>query len=130
MTDHPTIHPHHERTDVNVRPLAWIAIGFVVLVAIVFSTVWWMYGYIREQDQIRDVRRTLIPPASAIPPEPRLQVNPQEDFLAYKREEDRILNSYEWISREEGRVRISIQRAMDLVVERGMPVQAGKKEEK
>src|SRR5438132_4494267 len=36
--------------------------------------------------------------------------------------EDALLNTYGWIDRENGVVHIPIQRAMDLVLQRGLPV--------
>jgi hypothetical protein len=41
------------------------------------------------------------------------------DLQAYVRQQHEILNSYAWISRADGKVRIPIDRAMELVVERG-----------
>jgi hypothetical protein len=129
MTEDP-IQPHHETRDVNVRVLAWTLVGVAAMVGIVLIGVWWMYGYIRAQDQVRDVRRTLIPPPSPVPPEPRLQLNPADDYQAYKREQDHILNTYGWVSREDGRVRIPIQRAMELLIQRGVPARSATAKEK
>jgi hypothetical protein len=129
MTDHP-VDTHHEETDASVRAITWSVIGLVALLVIIFVGVWWIYSFVRGQDQARDVRRSLIPPASPIPPEPRLQVDPAEEFQSYKREQDRILSSYEWVSREQGRVRIPIQRAMDLIAQRGLPTRTSKPEGK
>src|SRR2546428_158150 len=107
-----------EDTDVNIRAIAGIVIVFVVLVAVIFAGTWGFYEYVRACDQVRDVRRTLVPPAAPVPPEPRLQVSPQDEYQVYTRDQQRILTSYEWISRDEGRVRIPIRRAMDLLSER------------
>jgi hypothetical protein len=129
MTDHP-VHPHHEETDANVRAVTLSFVALTVLVTVVFVVVWGLYRFVRAQDQARDVRRSLIPSVSPIPPEPRLQTDPAEDFQVYKSEQERILNSYEWTSRNEGRVRIPIQRAMDLVAERGLPAVSANAEKK
>ncbi len=55
------------------------------------------------------------------PPQPRLQVSPHADLLRLNGREDRILNSYAWIDRSTGRVRIPIDRAIDIIAERGLP---------
>lgn len=52
---------------------------------------------------------------------PHLQVVPREDLLALQACDDRALNTYGWIDRGAGTVRIPIERAMDLIVERGLP---------
>ena len=76
------------------------------------------------------MRRSLIPPASSVPPEPRLQVDPSEELQVFRKEQDQILNSYGWVSREDGRVRIPIERAMELVVQGRFPSVPEKKEAK
>jgi hypothetical protein len=39
-------------------------------------------------------------------------------------EEDKILKSYAWIDKEKNIVRIPIDRAIDILAERGLPVRA------
>lgn len=36
-------------------------------------------------------------------------------------EEDKILNSYDWVDKEKGIVRIPIQRAIDILASKGLP---------
>jgi hypothetical protein len=55
------------------------------------------------------------------PPEPKLQVNPREDLEELRRQEDQILNSAGWVDKNAGIVRIPIEEAMKLVVQRGLP---------
>jgi hypothetical protein len=74
-----------------------------------------MYSYLRTVEIGEDVRRSQVEEPPPIPPEPRLQVSPQEEWLEYRRNQLQILNSYGWISRETGTVRIPIQRAIELM---------------
>ncbi|MBV9673624.1 MAG: hypothetical protein JO076_12480, partial [Verrucomicrobia bacterium] len=55
-------------------------------------------------------------------PSPRLQVNPRDDLVNYQNRENRTLNSGGWIDRSKGIVRIPIEQAMALIVQRGLPV--------
>lgn len=110
---------HHEAIrDVNVRRIFRIAIVFVVSGAVILLGIWWMFSYYRNADDRRDVSQTLIEPPSPIPPQPRLQVNPTEDWQTFRRQQQNILNSYGWASREDGRVRIPIERAMEAVAQK------------
>ena len=59
--------------------------------------------------------------ATMLPPEPRLQDNAVEDLRRMRAAEDRILNGYGWVDRKKGVVRIPIDRAMDLLAQRGLP---------
>ena len=117
-TDEPARQQRHEREDVNVSSLRRFLLLAIVIIAVIQVGVWWLYQYFRNQDQRRDVRRTLVEVRSPIPPEPRLQVNAQTDFQEYLRKQKETLKSYGWVSRAEGKVRIPIDRAMQLVVEK------------
>ena len=56
---------------------------------------------------------------------PRLQVSAPEDLSRFREREEAELNTYGWINRTSGVVRIPVARAMDLLLERGLPVRAG-----
>jgi hypothetical protein len=53
------------------------------------------------------------------PPAPRLQVDPALDIFDHRKAEQQALTSYGWVDRNAGVVRIPIDRAMALLVERG-----------
>ena len=65
-----------------------------------------------------------------MPPEPRLQTNPREDLRALRAREDAVLNSYGWVDKTAGVVRIPIDEAIKLTVQRGLPVRQGSGETK
>jgi hypothetical protein len=108
----------HQGADFRFPAVVKSVIVFVVVNAILFVTMWWLYRYGRREDMSRDVRPSLVEAKPPIPPEPRLQVNPREDFQEYLRKQQNALTSYGWVSRPEGKVRIPIDRAMQLIVER------------
>jgi hypothetical protein len=55
-----------------------------------------------------------------LPPAPRLQVTPVLDLKNYRDSQWEQLETYGWVDKEGGVVRIPIERAMDLVLERGL----------
>lgn len=57
-----------------------------------------------------------------LPPEPRLQPDPPTTLRGFKDAEQTFLDTYGWIIQSEGVVRLPIDRAMDIVAERGVPV--------
>ena len=59
--------------------------------------------------------------AQPIGSSPRLQVNPQADLARLNRRMEKRLHSVGWINRNAGIVHMPIDRAMDLLVERGSP---------
>jgi hypothetical protein len=52
---------------------------------------------------------------------PRLEVDPSEALRSRREREKELLTSYGWVDRERGVVRIPIERAKELLVERGLP---------
>jgi hypothetical protein len=57
-----------------------------------------------------------------LPPEPRLQVTAPKDLEQYKAAQEEILNNYGWVDQNAGIVRIPIDRAMDILVQKGLPL--------
>ena len=55
------------------------------------------------------------------PPEPRLQADPAADLRALRAEEDAALAGCAWVDRTRGVVRLPIERAMALLLLRGLP---------
>ncbi|HTV78401.1 MAG TPA: hypothetical protein VMF03_09090 [Steroidobacteraceae bacterium] len=56
-------------------------------------------------------------------PSPRLQMdNGDQDLANLHEREDLLLDHYSWVDRSKGTVRIPIERAMELIAQRGLPV--------
>jgi hypothetical protein len=108
----------HEKSDVNVRPIRWVVVGFIVTMVVVYIGVWRIFSVYRGEEGRRDVRRSQVQAPSAIPPAPRLQADPYKDWREYRQAEQRILDTYGWASRDAGRVRVPIRLAMELMVKR------------
>src|SRR5215472_13465065 len=69
-----------------------------------------------EQQQLNQLTRTF--------PTPRLQDDDGNlDTADLHAREDLLLDNYSWIDRSKGTVRIPVQRAMELIAQRGLPVQ-------
>ena len=113
----------HETRDVNIRRLLGFGAALIVLI---------MAGLLASEGVLHyfEVRQPLGPPASpfenvrTLPPAPRLQVAPVEDLAHYQAAQASALNSYGWVDQKAGVVRIPIDRAMDLLLERGLPARA------
>jgi hypothetical protein len=55
-------------------------------------------------------------------PQPRLEENERTQLYQVIGDQDRKLATYNWVDKDKGVVQIPIDRAMDLIVERGLPV--------
>ncbi|MGI9115437.1 MAG: hypothetical protein ACR2FX_10495 [Chthoniobacterales bacterium] len=110
----------HETRDISVRLVAWVALGLIVAAIIMHVGVAGLF-YVFKQDHPSPETPSRITEPRVIAPEPRLQNNPSADLAQFRTEEESKLNSYGWIDKEAGVIRIPIQRAMDLIGERGLP---------
>jgi hypothetical protein len=122
--DHDRPEVDHEHSDVNVRAILYFAAGLAVSVTVVFALVVGLFRYL----DTRETRQTTPPhplaeEARPVPaPGPRIQADPARDLILMREEEAAILGSYGWIDEQAGVVRIPIEEAMRLTVERGLPV--------
>jgi len=113
----------HEKRDVNISGVVVFIIVLVVVGALIQGAVWVLYRHFdRTVERARVAEFPLAQDSMRrLPPEPRLQVDPREDMANLRRSEDDVLNSYAWVDRNAGVVRIPIDQAMKLIAERGMP---------
>lgn len=58
-------------------------------------------------------------------PDPKLEEDERGQLNGIRLAEENALYSYGWVDQQAGTVRIPIDRAMDLLVERGLPVRQG-----
>lgn len=111
----------YERRDLSPRVIGLFLVGLVIATALTFMAMWGLFDYYaakqarayRPPSPLADVRQ--------IPPEPRLQVSGVADLAAFRAKEEAELNSYGWVDRKAGTVRIPIDRAIDLLLARGLP---------
>ncbi|HTK28788.1 MAG TPA: hypothetical protein VL309_04520 [Vicinamibacterales bacterium] len=124
---HGAAHAHavrHETRDINLGGVLAFAVGLFVVALVIHVLVWVLYTYFAG----RAIAARGVPTyplavnqAGRVPPEPRLQTNPREDLRTLRDSEDAILNSYAWVDKNNGIVRIPIGDAMKLTLERGLP---------
>ena len=121
MTEQSTQEIGHERRDVSVRGVAWFAVGLAGTCALIGVIGIGLYHFFERQHPSPDSPSRIELKAHMIAPPPQLQVDPTQDYEKFRASEDAKLNSYGWIDKQAGIVRIPIARAMDLIAQRGLP---------
>jgi len=113
----------HETSDVNIRGIFGFAVGLTVVCFFAAFVVWVMFKYLesREAHRLAPEYPLAATQETRLPPEPRLQTTPREDLQDLRTQEDQILNSYGWVDKGAGIVRIPIEDAMKLTLTRGLP---------
>jgi hypothetical protein len=117
---------HTETSDVDIRGILGFGAALVVAAVIIHVAIWVLFRYFdaREARHVVPVYPLAAAPAGRFPPEPRLQTNPRQDLRDLRAREDEILRSYGWVDRNAGIVRIPIDEAMRLTVQRGLPARS------
>ena len=120
-SDNPEV--DHETSDVNIRAILGFGAGLIVAAVGIHFVVWLLFGYFssREAQQAPPEYPLAVSQGERTPPEPRLQIAPREDLRELRAREDAVLGSYGWVDRNRGIVRIPIDEAIRLTLQRGLP---------
>jgi hypothetical protein len=110
----------YEHTDASVRIIVKFLVWLGVAAAIIHVGLALLFGAFATRRVERGEPRfpLAIHQEPQLPPEPRLQRFPREDILNFRLREEEILQHYGWIDKSSGSVRIPIQDAMRLTLER------------
>jgi hypothetical protein len=123
---HTTPNPEvkgHETNDASVFGIVLTGVGLAIGAAIALAIVYGIFHLLSTQ------QLTTAPPnpmaetnRQQFPPEPRLAEHPAVEIQELHAKEDSLLSSYGWTDKMAGVVRIPIDRAIDLELQRGFPV--------
>ena len=114
----------HEQRDASVRWIMGIVVFLLLSVILIQIILGGYLGLLKHKPTPTDNWQQVARPQGAgrpLPPEPRLQISPPADLQVFRRREEAELHSYGWVNRTSGIVRIPIERAMDLVLQQGLP---------
>jgi hypothetical protein len=111
----------HEDLDVRLRPLIISGVFLGAIAGLSLLAMWWLFDYFAARQMRQQIDLHPLLESRQLPPEPRLQVSPQSDRQAILTNERSILDSYGWVDRQAGIVRMPIERALELLIERGLP---------
>jgi hypothetical protein len=113
----------HESRDTGVTLIALSAAGLAVVVLIVFLLMWGTFNLLKTDEQKSDVSLSPLAPATQVPPQPRIEEHPWEQLQQLRARENRELSTYGWQDQKAGIVRIPIDRALDMIAQKGLPAQ-------
>jgi hypothetical protein len=143
MSDQQQIEEHNEgtgfeREDWNAGTVYAFLIGLIVVCVLVFLFLRGMYAFLDARSRASQpeqnplvistgpLERNL--PRSKVQeqikttfPDPRLEENERQEINQFRTGEEETLNSYGWVNQPAGVVHIPIERAMELVAQRGLP---------
>lgn len=113
-----------EHSDISARGVVITGAAVLAGALIVSSLVFLYSGFLAHQ------RAQSSPPplpielhGNPMPPEPRLQASPTRDLRSLRMQEDSVLGKYAWIDKSKGVAALPIERAMEIIAQRGIPPQ-------
>ena len=132
---HPERTPEMEYEHQDMSPWSVYAflIGLAMAGIVVYFALWGFYRFLEAREEKRQApQNPMVQPSKAetrvVPsdeykkfPEPRLERNERLEINQFLLQQEEVLDSYGWVDQKGGVVHIPIQRAMELIVQRGLP---------
>jgi hypothetical protein len=132
----------YEHQDIGTAGVLYFLLGLAVAGLLVFFIVDGLYHYLdkrseAEQTPVNPLVTNAPVDTRHIPaeyngdyekflkenfPAPQLEVDERGQLNGIRLREEETLSTYDWIDKNAGTVRIPIDRAMDLIAQRGLPV--------
>jgi hypothetical protein len=118
----------YEHTDIDpgigYKFALWLAVAMLISFGIVYGTFWFFEGRERAANQAGQQ----FPLAAGVKreqPTPALQTQPFQDIYMLRENEAQRLGSYGWVDKDGGVTRLPIDRAMEVMMQRGFPTRPG-----
>lgn len=113
----------HETSDVDTWAIGRFAIALVLVAVGCMAVLMWLFHYfiVREGPMPPKAYSSLDKAEVRQPPAPLLETTPVEQLARERAAEDQTLNSYGWVDKQHGIVRIPIDQAIDLLANKGLP---------
>ena len=120
---------HHEESDVDFKGIISFGAGLVVVTAVVYLVILGVFRFFEGREGVKVAAEYPLAASQGLrePPEPRLQTGPRQDLADLRAKEDDLLATYGWVDKNAGVVRIPIDAAMKLTLERGLPARTERK---
>ena len=115
----------YEHGDMTPAVVASAAVGLLIMLGVVLLAVTLleqvMVGIPVTISRPSDLVNGLQAAPAPTPPAPALEADPGQTFNPYRAAQEQKLNTYGWVDRAAGVIRMPIDRAIDVTAERGLP---------
>ncbi len=107
----------HESADIDVWAVGKVGIVLAVVCVVTLGLIWGFFVFLREEGP---TEAKAVNPLEIFP-KPQLEQRPVQELRVIRDAENEQLASYGWVDQSGGVVRIPIDRAIDLLSQRGLP---------
>jgi hypothetical protein len=119
----PATTPGYETHDANAGGVFKFLVALGIVLLVTGLVCWGLFRFFSAHDVNQAASDSPFADTRQLPLGPQLQVNPRQDWLKFREEQEKSLETYAWENRSAGTVRVPIEEAMGLLVKRGVPVQ-------
>lgn len=109
-------------SELNTKAIVYVGVGTVMVTLVSMILVWWLFQGFRKLESAEDPKPSALPEAAEklVPPAPRLEISPPENLKELRALEQTALDSPAWIDQAQGKIRLPIDLALDVVARRGL----------
>jgi hypothetical protein len=119
----------YETRDANAGGVFKFLVALGIVLVATALVCWGMFRFFSAHAMNQAASDSPFADTRQLPLGPQLQVNPREDWLKFRDEQEHSLKTYAWENRTAGTVRVPIEEAMELLVKKGLPVQGAPSEQ-
>ena len=112
----------YEKSDASPRGLLYFVLVMAAILAATSLSLIWLFDHFERAENPGSFVAAPFAGAHPLPPPPRIQPLPGVDMQSYYQSQQNLLNTYGWVDKQNGIVRLPIDRAMTLLLQRGLPV--------
>jgi hypothetical protein len=116
----------HELSDLSPRNISFFGIGLAALIVFALIAIYGLMVWLRASAGRRAEPPSPLSIAPQPIPGPQLLVQPGTAMKTMRQQESARLKSYGWIDQENGIVHIPIERAIEMLAEKGLPTRPGR----
>jgi hypothetical protein len=112
-----------EGDGIHYRGIVWFVVVLVVTTLVSAGLMVLLLNYLQHDAEANGVKRSpLAAPVGQLPPGPNLLTDEPSNLKPFREGEEKKLNTYQWIDKNAGTVRLPIDRAKELLLQKGLPV--------
>lgn len=113
--------------EIDYKSVRRFSIFLVALVLAGLVLVGWLFSFLRKEIASNQIPAPPLAGAqeTPLPPEPRLEGPPGPQLLALRAKEEAVLATWGWADKKKGIAEVPVGRAIEIVLEKGLPVRYG-----
>lgn len=120
MSDQPKISdPDYQDKDIGLKALTMCLVGIGVVIVISFLSMKALY-FSYEKNYAASQTSSMLVGERILPPQPRLQINEEEDLAAFNEKALAVLHAPRSVDPVTGMARVPIDEAKKIVLKRGL----------